>query len=101
MTRKWEINYDLQDGDPFVFLGVHALRCPYHIGVEPTVAFCDIEDESDEEIERLRADNARLLEMCKELLAAFEGYEMLAALDSDTQDRARTAIQKAEGDTDA
>ena len=60
MTRKWEINYDPQEGDPVVYLGVHALRWPYHSGVEPTVAFCDAEDDSDEEIERLRADNAKL-----------------------------------------
>ena len=62
MTRKWEINYDPQEGDPVVYLGVHALRWPYHSGVEPTVAFCDAEDDSDEEIERLRSDNAKLRE---------------------------------------
>ena len=69
MTRKWEINYDPQEGDPVVYLGVHALRWPYHSGVEPTVAFCDAEDDSDEEIERLRADNAKLRAAYEALLA--------------------------------
>ena len=37
-----------------------------------------------------------LLEACKALLSAFEGYEMLAALDSTVQEQARAAIAKAE-----
>lgn len=43
--------------------------------------------------ERLAAPD--LLEACEALLDAFEGYEMMAALDYKVQDLARAAITKA------
>lgn len=45
--------------------------------------------------EKLEACKA-LLEACKALLNAFEGYEMLAALDATVQEQARAAIAKVE-----
>ncbi len=41
-----------------------------------------------------------LLEACKALLDAFEGYEMLAALDLTIQEQARSVIARAEGNND-
>ncbi len=40
----------------------------------------------------------KLLAACKALLEAFEGYEMLAALDATVQEQARVAIARAEGE---
>jgi len=55
-----------------------------------------LDDARLEEIIRLRVDNAKLREACEALLSAFEGYEMLAALDADIQNMARDAIKKEE-----
>jgi len=46
---------------------------------------------------RLWASAPDLLADCKALLEAFEGYEMLAALAIDVQEKARRDIAKAEG----
>ena len=33
--------FEPKEGDPVLFLGVHALRWPYDSGVQPTIAFTD------------------------------------------------------------
>jgi hypothetical protein len=47
---------------------------------------------------RLRVQRDALLAACEALLEAWEGYEMLAALDYRIQDQAAAAIAKARGD---
>lgn len=44
----------------------------------------------------VETEKAELVKACKALLAAFEGYEMLAALPIDVAEMARAAIAKAE-----
>ena len=55
---------------------------------------------SDEQLAnaRLIAASPQLLEACQALLDAFEGYEMMAALDYKVQDIAHAAIAAATGE---
>ena len=66
--------------------------------VQKNSAYFKVPAEETEGNATLIAAAPELLEACKALLSAFEGYEMLAALDSTVQEQARAAIAKASGE---